>query len=76
MNAFHDGVGLEQQVSSGLAAIEHGAIVPGPGHDGSVGGQRASQAGDQFQFVHVKCSARLICSWKMSTKKLAALNRP
>jgi hypothetical protein len=69
MNAFHHGVGLEQKVSSGLAAIEHGAIVPRPGHDGGVGRQRASQAGDEFQFVHVECS-RSILSWKISDQEV------
>ncbi len=50
--AFDDGVGLQQGVETGVAKVQHGAVVAGTGDDEIIGRQQRLQPGDQLELVH------------------------
>jgi hypothetical protein len=52
VDAFDDGIGLQQGVETGIAKIQHGAVVAGTGDDKVIGGQQRLQPGDQLELVH------------------------
>lgn len=52
MDAFDDGVGLQDDPVVGQSEIEEGTVVAGAGNDLVIGGQIAGEAGDEIEFVH------------------------
>ena len=54
VDAFDDGVGLEERLRVGRAELQHGAIVARAGDDKVVGRQQRRQASDEVEFGHTR----------------------
>lgn len=52
VDAFDDGIGLQQGVETRIAEVQHGAVVAGTGDDKVIGGQQRLQPCDQLELVH------------------------